>query len=130
MEIICIWPRNKNALIKFEQKQPKHKKYKKNCSKFLKKCMKNVINLKNEGYVGLTNMWGQKPLMICGGKRQETLDWIGWERKGRKREKTILKKWWTCEEKSILFFFSFQFRSVEYRSGTNRARQKVCFKNF
>ena len=39
--------------------------------------MKNVNNLKNEGYIGLTNMWAQKPLMICGEKRQETLDWIG-----------------------------------------------------
>ena len=58
------------------------------------------------------------------------LDWIGRERKWRKREKTIWKSVEHVGWKSILFFFSFKSWSVKYRSGTNRTRQKVFLKKY
>ena len=86
MGIICIWRRNKNPFIKYEQKQPKRQKYqqKKIVRKFLRKCMKNVIKMKKKWYLGLSNTWGQKSLE----KFEEENDkqaWINLERKGRKR---------------------------------------------
>ena len=133
MGIICIWTKNKNPLIKYEQKQVKNNIKKKPqislVRKSWRKCMKNVNNLKNKGYLGLTYTWGQKPLKIWGGKRQKILDWIGRERKGRKREKTVWKSEEHVSWKSLLFFISFESRSVEYRSGTNRARKIFFFKN-
>ena len=86
MGIICIWPRHKNPVIKCEHKQPKHQKPQKTfVRKLQRKCMKNVIKMKKEGYLGLTYAWGQNPLKIWGRKQQGSLDWIGRERKGRKR---------------------------------------------
>ena len=111
MGIICIWTKNKNPLIKYEQKQVKNNIKKKPqislVQKSWRKCMKNVNNLKNEGYLGLTYTWGQKPLKIWGGKRKKILDWIGLVKKEKEEKERRLfekvKNMWV--EK--VFYFSF-----------------------
>ena len=117
MGFICIWTRNRNPLIKFEQKQIKNKKPQISLvQKSWRKCMKNVNNLKKEGYLGLIYTWGQKPLKIWGGKRQKILDWIGQERKGRKKEKSLWKSDEHVLRKKLLFSFPSNFD----RSSTDR----------
>ena len=72
-----------------------------------RKRMKNVNNLKKEGYLGLTHTWGQKPLKIWGGKKKS---WIGSiekekEEKGRKKRRLFekVKNTWVGK----VFYFSF-----------------------
>ena len=109
MGIICIGTKNKSPLIKYEQKQVKNKKPQIFLvRKSWRKRMKNVNNLKKEGYLGLTYTWGQKPLKIWRGKKKS---WIGSiekekEEKGRKKKEDYLKKWRTRElEKPFIFLF-------------------------
>ena len=124
-----ISSKNKNPLIKFEQEQTKNQKTQKILSlKKWRKCMIDVNKLKKEGYLGLTYTWGQKPLKIWGGKQQKFLDGIDRERKRQKGEKTIWKNEEHVLRKSLLFFFPFESRSIEYQSGTNQAKHKVFFK--
>ena len=78
--------------------------------------MKNVNNLKKEGYLGLTDTWGQKPLKIWGGKWQKILHWIGQERKRRKGEKNI----WKSENRWGEKAFNFSFLSKFNQSSTDQ----------
>ena len=73
------------------------------------KCMKHVIKLKNKGYQGLTNAWGQKPVMKHVIKlKKNHLDWIGRREKVRKSLKKLLNMWRTREEK---LFIKLNFRN-------------------
>ena len=47
--------------------------------------------MKNEGYLGLTCTWGQKPLKIWWRKWQKILDWIGRGEKVRKSLKKLFE---------------------------------------
>ena len=67
---------------------------------------------------------------IWGIKWQRALDWISRGRERRTRIRKAFQKWRTREWKAFSKKTSFEIRSVEHRLSTNRAKQKVFYKNF
>ena len=55
------------------------------------------------------------------------LDWIGRERETKRKE--FWKRYEEHVLRTFLFFFLFETRSVEYRSGTNRTNLRPIFEN-
>ena len=110
MGIVYVSSKNKNTLIKFEQKQPENQNPQKSLvQKFMWKmqeeCMKIENKWKRKGIYVLPTLEDKIPWRFEEENDKKVLDWIGQERKGRKEEKTF----WNCEEHVMLkgFYFSF-----------------------